>query len=111
VITNALLVPKVRRLIHETSDQNSVSLAETKFTDYMHTDGDPQRFQAHLFGPFAIVSPGHSHLELRAYAQITSWNDGYNFVQYIIQDCEGDFVYYRPDLEGNVPLKPISYKS
>lgn len=101
-----------RELLRQAEEQNNLRLSPTRFTSHILTDAAKDRYIAHLIGPFNPNTPSPAANEFRIYAQITAWNDGHCFVQFILQDCEGDFINLTPDNEvtEHLNLHPFSYR-
>lgn len=98
-----------RRLIEETERQNGLRLAPNQFTNHMLQDQDPARYVSYIIGPFIPNTGNPAADECRIWASLTAWYDGHEFVQFILQDCELDFVNLTSDTTVNMNLHPLSY--
>lgn len=98
----------IRRALAEILSQNNLPLGPNRFTSTRLTDASP-RHVAYLAGPYSPTTSNPAADEFRIFFQLTAWADGHCYIQFILQDCEGDFINRTEDATETMNLFPIHY--
>lgn len=97
------------RLLQEVHTQNGLRLSPNRFTSHILQDQHPDRYLAYLIGPFIPNTDYPAADEMRVWIQLTAWSDGQCYVQFVLQDCELDFINRTEDTTQHLNLRPLSY--